>query len=147
VRPVLVLGVGNPLVRVVKGHDGSILQGNLPTKYAADASIGILVGVMRVLVMFFFDFVLPIRPLVVSAVVFVTVFVTVVLPLAGIRAVDRLQDPAIPHCMARVRVSWAGTLEDLGVGILVVALGPWLDGVDSAISWSVAALLSLKSSS
>jgi hypothetical protein len=39
--------------------------------------------------------------------------------------------------MVRVWVSRAGTLKDLGVGILLVALGPWLDGVDS---WSVAAL-------
>jgi hypothetical protein len=33
-----------------------------------------------------------------------------------------------------------GTLKDLGVGILVVALGRWLDGIDSIVSWSVAVL-------
>jgi hypothetical protein len=38
-----------------------------------DASIGILVGMMRVLVMFFFGLILVIRPLVVLTVVFVTV--------------------------------------------------------------------------
>jgi hypothetical protein len=37
-------------------------------------------------------------------------------------------------------VSRAGTLKDLGVGIHVAALGPWLDGVDGIISWSVMAL-------
>jgi hypothetical protein len=37
-------------------------------------------------------------------------------------------------------VSQAGTLKDLGVGILVAALGPWLDGVDGIVSWSVMAL-------
>jgi hypothetical protein len=31
--------------------------------------------------------------------------------------------------MARVWMSWAGTLKDLGVSILIVALGHWLDGV------------------
>jgi hypothetical protein len=101
-----------------------ILQGNLPTKYDVDTSIGILVGLARVLVVFFFGLVLLIRPLVISAVVFVTVFVIVVLPLVGVRAVDGLQAPAIPHCMARARVSQVGTLKDLGVGIFVVALGP-----------------------
>jgi hypothetical protein len=41
-------------------------------------------------------------------------------------------------------VSWAGTLKDLGVGILVVALGHWLDGIDGIVSWSVVALPSPK---
>jgi hypothetical protein len=62
------------------GHDSSgsklslspILQGNLPTKYAMNASVGILVGVTRVLVMFFFGLVLLIRPFVATAVIFVT---------------------------------------------------------------------------
>jgi hypothetical protein len=95
---------------------------------------------MRVLVMFFFGLVLLIRTLVIPAVVFVTVFVTVALPFVGVQAVDGLQTPAVPHCMAGVQVSWAGTLKDLGVGILVVALGRWLDGIDGIVSWSVAAL-------
>jgi hypothetical protein len=34
-------------------------------------------------------------------------------------------------------MSLAGTLKDLGIGILIIALGRWLDGV---INWSVAAL-------
>jgi hypothetical protein len=42
--------------------------------------------------------------------------------------------------MVGVRVSWAGTLKDLGVGILIVELGHWLDGVDDVVSWSVVAL-------
>jgi hypothetical protein len=37
-------------------------------------------------------------------------------------------------------MSWAGTLKDLGVGILIVALGRWLDGVDGVVNWSVVAL-------
>jgi hypothetical protein len=37
-------------------------------------------------------------------------------------------------------VSRVGTLKDLGVGIFVVTLSPWLDGVDSVVSWSVVAL-------
>jgi hypothetical protein len=98
VQPVLILGVSNLLVGVVEGHDSSsgklplspILQGNLPTKDATDASIGILVGMMRVIVMFFFGLVLLIRPLVISAVIFITVFVIAMLPFAGIRAVDGL---------------------------------------------------------
>jgi hypothetical protein len=36
--------------------------------------------------------------------------------------------------MAEVWVSWAGTLKDLGVGILIVTLGPWLNGVDGIVS-------------
>jgi hypothetical protein len=148
VRPVFILGVGNPLVGVVEGHDSSggklplspILQGDLPTKDAADTSVGILVGMMRVLVVFFFSLVLLIRPIVVLTVVFIVIFVSATLPLAGIQAVDGLQAPAIPHCVAGARVSRAGTLKDLGVGILIVALGPWLDGVDGIVSWSVVAL-------
>jgi hypothetical protein len=31
--------------------------------------------------------------------------------------------------MARVRMSQAGTLKDLGIGILIIALGCWIDGV------------------
>jgi hypothetical protein len=34
-------------------------------------------------------------------------------------------------------MNWAGTLKDLGVSILIVTLGRWLDGI---INWSVAAL-------
>jgi hypothetical protein len=87
---------------------------------------------------FFFDLVLLIRHLVIPMVVLVIVFVATALPLAGVRAVDGLQTLAIPHCMAEVQMSWAGTLKDLRVGILIVALGHWLDGV---VNWSVAALL------
>jgi hypothetical protein len=36
--------------------------------------------------------------------------------------------------MARVRMSWAGTLKDLRVGILIVALGRWFDGVDDVVN-------------
>jgi hypothetical protein len=36
--------------------------------------------------------------------------------------------------MARVQINWAGTLKDLGIGILIVALGCWLDGVDSVVN-------------
>jgi hypothetical protein len=94
----LILGVGNLPVRVVEGHNSSggklplspVLQGNFPTKDVADASIRILVGVMRVLVMFLFGLVLLIRSLVVPVIVFVTVFVTVALPFVGVRAVDIL---------------------------------------------------------
>jgi hypothetical protein len=93
----LILGVGNLFVGVVEGHDSSggklslspVLQGNLPTKDVVDASIGILVGMMRVLVAFLFGLVL-IRPLVILTVVFVAVFVTVALPFVGFRAVDGL---------------------------------------------------------
>jgi hypothetical protein len=42
--------------------------------------------------------------------------------------------------MVGVRVSWVGTLKDLGVGILIVELGHWLDGIDDVVSWSVVAL-------
>jgi hypothetical protein len=88
----LILGVGNLFVGVVEGHDSSgdklplspILQGNLPTKDAMDASIRILVGMTRVLIAFFFGLVLLIRPLVVPSVVFVAVFVATVLPFAGV---------------------------------------------------------------
>jgi hypothetical protein len=38
-------------------------------------------------------------------------------------------------------MSHAGPLKDLGVGILIIALGCWLDGVDGVIHYSVAALL------
>jgi hypothetical protein len=56
-------------------------------------------------------------------VVFITIFVIAALPFAGVRAVDGLWTPIVPHCMARVRVSRAGTRKDLRVGILVVKLG------------------------
>jgi hypothetical protein len=42
--------------------------------------------------------------------------------------------------MVGVRMNRTGTLKDLGIGILTVALGRWLDGVDSVVSWSVVAL-------
>jgi hypothetical protein len=37
-------------------------------------------------------------------------------------------------------MSRAGPLKDLGVGILIIVLGRWLDGVDGVIYYSVAAL-------
>jgi hypothetical protein len=37
-------------------------------------------------------------------------------------------------------MSRAGPLKDLGVGILIIALGRWLDGVDGVIHYSIAAL-------
>jgi hypothetical protein len=94
----LILGVGNSSVRVVEGHNSSdgklplspVLQGNFPTKDAADASIRVLVSVTRVLVAFLFGLVLPIRPLVVPGVIFVADFVTATLPFVGVRVVDRL---------------------------------------------------------
>jgi hypothetical protein len=79
--------------------------------------------VARVLLTFLFILVLFIRSLIVLGVIFVTVFVVAVLPLAWVRAVDRLQTPAIPYCMARVQMSRVGTLKDLGIGILIVVLG------------------------
>jgi hypothetical protein len=42
--------------------------------------------------------------------------------------------------MARVLMSQARPLKDLGVGILIIALGHWLDSIDGAIHYSVAAL-------
>jgi hypothetical protein len=42
--------------------------------------------------------------------------------------------------VVRIRVSRTGTLEDLGVGIFIVALGSWLDGVDGVVHWVVAVL-------
>jgi hypothetical protein len=87
-----------------------------------DTSIGILIGMTRVLVTFFSGLVLLIRPLIVPAVVFVTVFVAAALPFAGVRAIDRLQTPAIPHCMVGIWMSQAGNLKDLGIGILIVVL-------------------------
>jgi hypothetical protein len=42
--------------------------------------------------------------------------------------------------MARVWMGRAGTLKDLGIGILIVALRRWLDGVDGVVSRSVVAL-------
>jgi hypothetical protein len=94
----LILGVGNLPIKVVEGHNSSggklpmspILQGNFPTKDAANASIRILVGMTRVLVMFLFGLVLLSRSLVVLAIIFVTVFVAAVLPFVGVRAVDIL---------------------------------------------------------
>jgi hypothetical protein len=43
--------------------------------------------------------------------------------------------------MVRIRLSRTGTLEDLGVGVFIVSLGPSLDGVDGVVHWAVAALL------
>jgi hypothetical protein len=94
----------------------------------------------RVLVTFLFGLVLLMRPLVVPAIIFVAIFVAATLPFMGIRAIDRLQTPAISHCMARVRMSRVGTLKDLGVGILIIALGHWFDCIDGIIHYSVAAL-------
>jgi hypothetical protein len=42
--------------------------------------------------------------------------------------------------MAEIHMSQARTLKDLGIDILIVALGRWLDSVDGIISWSVVAL-------
>jgi hypothetical protein len=42
--------------------------------------------------------------------------------------------------MARVRMSFTGPLKDLGVGILIIALGRWLDDVDGVIHYLVVAL-------
>jgi hypothetical protein len=42
--------------------------------------------------------------------------------------------------MARVRMSRAGPLKDLGVGIIIIVLGRWLDSVDGVIHYAVAAL-------
>jgi hypothetical protein len=94
----LILGVGNSSVGVVEGHNSSggklplspVLQGNFPTKDAADASIRVLVSVTRVLVTLLFSLVLPIRPLVVLAVIFVADFIAATQPFVGVRAVDRL---------------------------------------------------------
>jgi hypothetical protein len=36
--------------------------------------------------------------------------------------------------LADVRISWVGTMKDLGIGILIVALGRWLDGVDGVVN-------------
>jgi hypothetical protein len=98
VGPVLILGVGNLSIGVVEGHNCSggklpltpILQGNLPTKDAIDASIGILVGMTRVLVAFLFGLVFLIRSLVISMVGLVTIFVTTTLPFSRVQVVDRL---------------------------------------------------------
>jgi hypothetical protein len=138
----LIFEVGNLFIIVVEGHDSSgsklpllpVLQGNIPTKDVANASIGILIGMTRVLVAFFFGLVLLIRPLVVLTVIFLTIFVTAALPFAGVRVVDGLQAPEIPYCMAGVWMGWARTLKDLGVGILVVALRRWLDSIDGVVS-------------
>jgi hypothetical protein len=97
----LILGVGNLFVEVVEGHDslGSklplslILQGNLPTKDVIDASVGILVGMTRVLVMFFFGLVLLISLLVVSMIVFVTIFVAFCGCLSGRWTSDPYSSP------------------------------------------------------
>jgi hypothetical protein len=35
--------------------------------------------------------------------------------------------------VARIRLSQIGTLEDLGVGVFIVTLGPWLDSVDGVV--------------
>jgi hypothetical protein len=42
--------------------------------------------------------------------------------------------------VAGIWVSRTGTLEDLGVGVFIVALAPWLDGIDGIVPWAVAAL-------
>jgi hypothetical protein len=94
----------------------------------------------RVLVTFFLGLVLLIRPLVISVVIFVTVLIIAALPFTSVQAVDRLQTPAISHYMARVRMSRARPLKDLGVGILIIALGCWLDGIDGVIHNLVVAL-------
>jgi hypothetical protein len=46
--------------------------------------------------------------------------------------------------MARVWMNRVGTLKDLGVGILIIALGRWLDGVEGVIHYSIVALPPLK---
>jgi hypothetical protein len=75
----LIPEVGNLPIRVVKGHNSSgdklplspVLQGNFPTKDVAGASIGNLVGMIRVLVIFLFGLVLLIRSLIILMVFFV----------------------------------------------------------------------------
>jgi hypothetical protein len=144
----LVLGVSNLPIGVVKGHNSSggklplspVFQGNFPTKDVVDASIKFLVGMTRVLIAFLFGLVLLIRPLVVLAIIFVAIFVAAALPFAGVQVVDRLQTLAIPHCMVGIWMNQTGTLKDLGIGILIVALGRWLDSVDGIVTWSVVAL-------
>jgi hypothetical protein len=42
--------------------------------------------------------------------------------------------------VAGIWVSQTGTLEDLRVGVFIVTLSPWLDGVDGVIHWAVAIL-------
>jgi hypothetical protein len=42
--------------------------------------------------------------------------------------------------MVGVWMSRAGTLKDLGIGILIVMLGHWLDDIDGIVNWSVAGL-------
>jgi hypothetical protein len=89
---------GNSSVRVVEGHNSSggklplslVLQGNFPTKDVMDASIKVLVSVTRVLIAFLFGLLLLIRPLVIPAVIFVTVLVTVALFFMGVRVGNRL---------------------------------------------------------
>jgi hypothetical protein len=88
----LILGVGNLPVEVVEGHNSSggklplspVLQGNFPTKDTTDASIGILIGVTRVLVAFLLGLILLIKSLVIPVVIVVTVFVTAMLPFVGV---------------------------------------------------------------
>jgi hypothetical protein len=88
----LILGVGNLSIGVIEGHNRSggkipllsVLQGNFPTKEVMDASIGILVGVTRVLVTFLFDLVLLIRSLVIPTVILIAVFVAAALPFVGV---------------------------------------------------------------
>jgi hypothetical protein len=94
----------------------------------------------RVLIALLFGLVLLIRPLVVLAIIFIAIFVAAALPFAGVQVLDRLQTLAIPHCMVGVRMNQTGTLKDLGIGILIVALGRWLDSVDGIVTWSVVAL-------
>jgi hypothetical protein len=42
--------------------------------------------------------------------------------------------------MARVRMSWARTLKDLRIDILIITLGHCLDGIDGVINWLDAGL-------
>jgi hypothetical protein len=46
--------------------------------------------------------------------------------------------------MPGIRMSQARTLKDLGIGILIVVLGRWLDGIDVIVSGLIVALLSPK---
>jgi hypothetical protein len=88
----LILGVSNSTVWVVDGYNSSgdklplspVLQGNFTTKDVADTSIRVLVRMMRVLIVFLFGLVLLIGPLVILAVIFVTVLVAAALPFTSV---------------------------------------------------------------
>jgi hypothetical protein len=118
----LILGVGNLFIGVVEGYDSSsgklplspVFQGNIATKDAMNASIGILVGVMRVLVVFLFGLVLLIKPLFIPTIILVTVFVAIALPFAGGPSGRWTSDPCNPPLYGK-------SLDELGKD----PKGPW----------------------